>query len=186
MRMARLVTLWCFVASSSFAAEWRLKGHDALLDAGGGHTRGTMLSLFVGVPWFSTYHGPLYSTALAANVGGRFSLPIVTEGFLPMLNDSFGVEFGVDVFLGLPGFSYAVLGAGVQVPAEARWNFHLFPRLEVYAKLGAALEVLFTPVVWLSPIVIANVGAVFKLSEAFYVRAEVGSPAMKVGLGVIF
>ncbi len=171
---------------SPASGDWKIKGQNSLLDTGSGHKRISMLSFFFGIPWYSSYYGPFYSTSFTVNLGGRFYLPIVQEGFLPMLNDSFGVEFGADVFVGLPGFAYSAVGFGFQIPAEVRWNFHLFPKLEVYAKLGAALGVLVTPHVWVTPVVIANVGALFKLSETFYVRAEVGSPALKVGIGFAF
>lgn len=171
---------------SPASGEWSIRGQNSLLDTGSGHTRRSMISVFVGIPWYSSYYGPFYSTSLTFNLGGRFYLPLVKEGFLPMLNDSFGVEFGADLFVGLPGFGYGSVGFGMQIPAEVRWNFHLFPKLEVYAKLGAALGVLFTPVVWVTPILIVNVGALFKLNETFYVRAEVGSPALKVGIGFAF
>lgn len=172
-------------SSSSTSADWSIKGSDGLLDKGTGHVRKPMLSFFVGVPWWGRgYTGPYYST-FTLGFGGRFYLPIVKEGFLPMLNDSFGVEFGVDGAVVFPGYPYNI-GGELQVPAEARWNFHLFPKLDVYAKVGFGVGVLFAYAVYVYPVVVANVGALFKITETISLRAEIGSPALKIGIGFAF
>lgn len=166
------------------SGSWSIRGQNSLLDTGTGHTRKSMVSFFIGVPW-GAYYGAFYASALDFQIGARFYLPLFKEGFLPMLNDSFGVEFGADLIISLPVYPYS-LGFGFVLPAEARWSFHLFPKLEVYAKVGLGLGLLVAPYVYGRPVIIANVGAIFKLNESFYVRAEVGSPAAKIGIGFAF
>lgn len=174
-------------SSSGSGGDWSIKGTDGLLDKGTGHVRKPMLSFFLGVPWWGYGFTPGYSSTFSLGFGGRFYLPLpfTKEGFLPMLNDSFGIEFGVDAAVLFPGFGSSIAGA-IQIPAEARWNFHLFPKLEVYAKVGFALGVLFANAVYVYPVLVANVGALLKLTDAIFLRAEIGSPALKVGIGFAF
>ncbi len=172
-------------SSSSGDEGWAIKGNNGLLDRSTGHVRKMMLSFFLGVPFSYSGYG-LYVSSFSVGLGVRFYIPIVKEGFLPMLNDSFGIEFGADPSIVFGGFGYNT-GFGIAIPVEARWNFHLFPRLEVYAKLGAGIGVLVvSPSVYVGFVPVANVGVLFKLNETLFLRAEVGYPAVKVGLGIAF
>ncbi len=164
-------------------SHWDIKGSGGLLDKGTGHVRAPMLSFFLGVPYGGYYGSTFgYSYGFTLGLGLRFYIPIVKEGFLPMLNDSFGIEFGVDT-----GFVFGnYLGLAIGIPVEARWNFHIFPRLEAYAKLGFGIGVLAIGNVYVYPYPVANVGVLFKLNKVLYLRAEVGYPAVKIGLGLAF
>ena len=158
--------------------QWQIKGTDSLLDKGTGHVRKPMLSFFLGIP----YGGYL---GFGFGFGARFYIPIVKEGFLPMLNDSFGIEFGVDPTI----LFWTTTGVGVAIPVEARWNFHIFPKLEAYAKVGAALAIISFPGInyfSVGGILVANVGVLFRLNSVISLRAEVGYPAIKVGIGIAF
>jgi hypothetical protein len=169
---------------SPTSGDWSIKGQDALFDKSTGHKRSPMLSFFLGVP-FGRGSGGLYVSAFDFGIGARFYIPIVADGFLPMLNDSFGVEFGFDTIIVLPGFGYSTAFA-FGIPVEARWNFHIFPKLEAYAKLGFGLGLFVYNSVYPYPIIVANVGVLFKLTNAISLRAEFGSPAVKVGVGIAF
>lgn len=165
--------------------DWQIKGRNSLLDKGSGHVRHPMLSFFAGVPFGSYGYGG-YISGLSLGLGARFYVPIVKEGFLPMLNDSFGIEFGADAIVVFGAYGY---GSGFEfaIPVEARWNFHIFARLEAYAKVGAGLGLFFIyNGLYARFIPVANVGVIFKVNKVLSLRAEVGYPAVKLGVGLAF
>ncbi len=169
---------------SPASGDWSIRGQNSLLNTGTGHVRKPMLSFFVGVP-FSYYGYGTYVSAFSLGLGARFYIPIVKEGFLPMLNDSFGIEFGVDTIAVFGAYGYGT-GFAFAIPVEARWNFHIFQKLEAYAKVGAGLGFFFGNYLYPYFIPVANVGVLFKLSEVISLRAEVGYPAVKIGIGIAF
>jgi len=172
--------------SSSSGGDWAIRGSEGLLDRGTTHVRHSMLSFFFGFPFGGSYGSYGYYGVFSVGLGARFYIPIVSEGFLPMLNDSFGIEFGADTGFVIGGYGYG-LGFALTMPAvAARWNFHLFSRLEAYAKLGIGVGLFFGSYVVPYPVVIANVGVIFKLNKVVSLRAEIGSPAIKIGIGLAF
>src|SRR5690242_11393234 len=69
---------------------------DGLLDVSG-KTRKQMLSFFAGIPW-GGYLGYGYGYGgFPLDLGARYYIPIVHNGFIPQINDSFGIEFGADL-----------------------------------------------------------------------------------------
>lgn len=180
--MAMVLTATPVLAQSDTPNEstWRRQG--ALLDRSP-QKRSNMISLFVGLPYGYYYYG------FPFGLGGRFLIPLVHDGFIPSINDSFSLEFGLDLS-GASGFGrfYPMLG----IPVEVMWAFHLTQKFAVYAKVGAVLEINFVPyvcvggfacrgVVSASPI--GNLGLMYKFSEKIAFRAEIGYPWIKVGLG---
>lgn len=159
---------------------WRRQG--ALLDRSP-QRRSNVLSLFLGIPY-----GGYYFYGFPFGVGGRFLIPILHDGFIPAINDSFSIEFGADLY-GVAGTRfYPTLG----IPVEVMWGFHFTQKFSAYAKVGAVLEINFVPyacgggilcrgVVSASPI--GNVGLIYKFSEKISFRAEAGYPWIKVGFG---
>lgn len=146
--------------------------------------RSNMFSIFVGLPYGYYYYGFPFS------LSGRFLIPISHDGFIPAVNDSFSIEFGLDLSGAVGGRFYPVLG----IPVEVMWAFHFTRKFAAYAKLGVALEFHFVPyecfggfcgpargVVGVSPI--GNVGLIYKFSEKISFRAEAGYPWIKIGLG---
>ena len=167
---------------SSSGGSSSLNGTDGLFDASN-KTRKSMLSFFVGLP-YGGYSGYGYYGGFPIGLGARFYLPIVPNGFIPSLNDSFGLEFGVDASFYLGGFGGTGIGLGI--PIEARWGFHLIPKLEVYGKVGFALGFFVVPnygvAFW--PYAVAQAGVVYQITETIALRAEVGYPNIKVGIGI--
>jgi hypothetical protein len=171
-------------SSSSNAGGGGLNGTDGLFDASSKSNRKQMLSFFLGLPYGGAYYSGLYGGGFPFGVGARFYLPIVANGFIPSLNDSFGIEFGADAnfyFGGYGGTSY-----GFAIPVEARWNFHLLPKVEAYGKLGFALGFYIPAFGNLSfyPYAIAQVGIMYMITPTIALRAEVGYPHIKVGIGI--
>ncbi len=140
-----------------------------------------MISAFVGVPaWYWGYGGFPFS------IGGRFYQPILHDGLVPSINDSIGLEFGADFI----GIGSRVFGGLIGIPLEALWAFHFTPNLAAYFKLGIALEVRFGSWCWggvcggaVTAGPIAGLGVWYKVSDAIFLRLEVGYPGLKIGLG---
>ena len=149
--------------------------------------RPQMISVFTGIHYghFAGYGFPL-------QLGGRYYIPIVPDGFLPTINDEFGLEFGMDFTFTFVSSFYSnryddsvVLGFGV--PADAVWDFHFSSRFDAYAKLGFVVGSLVSSDYggfWYT--FRSAVGMRLKLNDALYFRAEVGYPSIMAGLGFAF
>ena len=160
---------------------WRRSG--ALLDRSP-QRRSQMLSIFLGLPYGYFYYG------FPFGVSGRYLIPILHDGFLPSVNDSFSIEFGLDLSGAVGTRFYPILG----IPVEVMWQFHFTQKFSAYAKVGVVLEINFVPYVCnvgsvycrggaVSASPIGNLGLMYKFSDKVSFRAEVGYPWVKVGLG---
>lgn len=185
------LTLSSVTATAAFADEDKpapsgsldpsLRGPGSLSDASP-HHRHQMISIFLGLPaGYWGYGGVPFS------VGGRYLQPILHDGFVPSINDSFSLEAGVDLFaLGATRF-----GALLAIPVEAMWGLHFSPKFSGYLKLGAQLELRFLgDWCWngicggfLGVGFIGQLGIMYALTEAITLRVELGYPGLKVGLG---
>jgi hypothetical protein len=154
---------------------------DALLDASKGKHRPMMLSFFLGVayPYYVSWGVP---------IGARFNLPIVHDGFVPQINDSFDIEFGIDVVIAPGAYLYTPIYFVPRV--GPRYTVYLLPKLAVYAKPELGIAIWPTSgctgcqVIW--PHFEFTVGLAYKITDAFYLRAEVSSYAIRGGLGLAF
>jgi hypothetical protein len=189
--------LLCAVALSSllFASEARaeepprgaaadLRGPGSLSD-GSPHTRQRLVSGWLGFPY--SYYG-WGGVGFPLGIGASYFHPLVPDGFVPNLNDSFNLEAGV----------YATFAAGggftawLAVPVTVAWALHFTPQIAGYLKLGAALNFAFG--YWASywaarggsfigGLPIGGVGVMVKLSPSMLLRIEAGYPWFSVGLG---
>lgn len=168
--------------SSSGSVDPSLKGPGSLTDASA-QRRQSMISIFLGFPaGYWGYGGVPFS------VGGRYLQPILHDGFVPTLNDSFSLEAGVDLF----AIGRTVIGFALAIPVEAMWALHFSQRFAGYLKLGVSLELRFGDwcrgnVCWgavgFGADFIGNLGIMFKITDAIVLRVEAGYPGLKVGLG---
>lgn len=170
-------------SGSDSPSESTFRRQGALLDRSPQH-RSNMLSLFLGLPYGYYYYG------FPFGLGGRFLIPLIHDGFIPSVNDSFSIEFGLDLSGAAGNRFYGVLG----IPVEVMWAFHFTQKFNAYVKAGAVLEINFVPyvctanfcgpargVVSASPI--GNIGLMYKFSDKISFRAEAGYPWVKIGLG---
>lgn len=146
------------------------------------HERHSQLSVMLGLA---------YGYGFGFGVGGRYTMPLLKDGFLDPINDSVELELGADyafTTVGAFGFSYSA--HQFDVAAEARWTFHLLPKLDAYAKLGIGPGF---------SVITGNVGTtglggfffyfngatgiLYKLSDTLAFRAEVGSYGLRAGIG---
>lgn len=134
--------------------------------------RAPQLSFWAIAPWEYGLVG--YGGAI------RFAIPIVPQGFIPKLNDSFELELGGDFY-----YSHTYEAPALVVPVEARWTFHVTPRFSAYGKIGAGfrygwehdphyLHMDFAP------------GVIFEPNERIALRAEVGYAGGRLGIGINF
>jgi hypothetical protein len=71
-------------------------------------------------------------------IGGRFSIPVLRNGFIPSINDSVAIGFGIDWLH--TDTCYGDCGAeAFWVPVVMQWNFFLSNRWSVFAEPGIAL-----------------------------------------------
>jgi hypothetical protein len=155
-----------------------VRAQGALLDASTFDTRPMMLSLHVMAPYAHFGFG-----GLPLGVGASFYIPLVNNGFIPPLNEEFGIDFGLDA-VGYFGY-YAPFA--LYVPVCAVWKFHILENLEAYAKLG------FMPRLWFGyatgffyPDVYSAVGIHYMFSKSFGLKAEVGYPGIRAGVVLAF
>jgi len=153
------------------------------------HLRPQLISVLTGFHYgnFSTDGVPFF-------VGARYYHPILHDGFIPKVNDEFGIEGGADlIFNFLDDFHSDVSGDSIQIalgiPVTALWAFHFTPSFDAYAKAGFTFG--FKSKVWDSDNVVwanvvSQVGVRFRLNNALYLRGEVGWPAVAAGLGFAF
>jgi hypothetical protein len=121
-------------------------------------------------------------------IGGRYFHPIVPDGFLPELNDSFEIGGGIDFF---PIVIYWG-GVDVVVPVEARWTFHLMPNLAAYAKVSIGIDLSFGSAYyglghgnldfWNS----AGPGIIYQLSDKMSFQAELTYRGFRGGIAFVF
>jgi hypothetical protein len=147
------------------------------------HTRPMELSFSVGLPFGRFWYG------FGIGVGGRFYFPIVADGFIPSLNDEFGIEGGVDFDLAF-GY-YSGVAPSLGIPVAARWGFHLTDAWTVFAKLGIGIGLTFYPSGYYNPnygavwvLFEGSVGALWKLSDTISLRFDLGYPWAKVGIAI--
>jgi hypothetical protein len=69
--------------------------------------------------------------------GFRFSIPIVSQGFVSAINDNVDISFGADI-LNWPSPDYEV--TGVVVPVMLQWNFYLSRDWSVFGEGGVAFQ----------------------------------------------
>ncbi len=156
------------------SGESAVKKPGGLMDASE-HDRPSMLSFFLEIPYYG------YGFGLGA--GARYTLPLLKSGFISNLNDSIELEFGADGWFSFYGFW--ALG----VPVEGRWTFHITPEFSAYGKVGVGLGVAAVTAVSGSPYFYVypsvNLGVLYKLG-GIYLRGEIGTPALKLGIAIPF
>ncbi len=141
------------------------------------HSRPMLLTVQAVIPYgYFGYGFPI-------GVGGLFYIPLVKDGFIPPLNDEFGIDFGADVIFHL-GWATAVFD--LIIPVSVLWKFHITDTFAAYAKAGIALRIWpgSAHAVW--PDFVGAVGLDWMFSKSIGLRAEVGYPGIKVGLNFAF
>ncbi len=127
-------------------------------------------------------------------LGGRFSIPVVQNGFIPSLNNSIAVSFGVEFlhYAGCYRLSNQACGANyLFFPVAMQWNFFVARQWSVFGEPGFAIFQGFfhecgnTPGCVDAPSLgwrpTLAVGGRYHLSEHVALTARVGYPAITLG-----
>ncbi|HEY6078507.1 MAG TPA: hypothetical protein VIW29_06880 [Polyangiaceae bacterium] len=140
---------------------------------------------------------PGYASGAGFGVGFRGSLPIMRNGFIPKLNNSVAIGFGLD-FARYGAGDYCADGGDLSTcddreradgfnelyfPIVLQWNFFLSRNWSVFGEPGVALtyhahegpnDVAFNPFVFF-------VGGRFHFSDKIMLTMRIGYPAFSVG-----
>ena len=111
-------------------------------------------------------------------VGASLYLPILNNGFIPPVNDEFGLDFGADAFF----FAGAPNGFGLWIPVSVLWTFHFSPSFSAYVKAGVALRFWPGDRYPLYPDFVGALGLSWMFSHSVGLRVEAGYPGLKLGL----
>jgi len=126
-------------------------------------------------------------------LGGRFSIPIVQNGFIPSINNSVAIGFGLDfIHYDACYQGQRVCGANYfWIPIVMQWNFFVHERWSVFGEPGLAIyhgvfpdcagpgcvfptENSLLPALYL--------GARYHMSEGVALTMRIGYPAFSVGV----
>jgi hypothetical protein len=73
----------------------------------------------------------------AVGVGGRFSIPVMRNGFVSEINDSVAIGFGLDVlFYNSCYYSGSCSATYFDFPVVMQWNFFVAKRFSVFGEPG--------------------------------------------------
>ena len=159
--------------------------HDNSIRDSSVHDRPQMVSFFTGFQLNRFNHG------VPLTIGGRYYFPIVPNGFIPKLNDEFGIEGGFDLLFLFDDYDdHTHFGFGV--PVDALWDFHFSRIFDAYVKLGFIFGNVFHAGngnrsydgFWFD--FRPAVGMRLKINDVLYFRAEAGYPFVMAGLGFGF
>ncbi|MDP1824368.1 MAG: hypothetical protein Q8L48_14025 [Archangium sp.] len=174
---ARAALVSVFVLSSVAAAHEDFDHqHDhhsgSLLDSSA-QSRHFLLSVHGVLPYGHFRYG-----GFPIGVGASFYIPILHNGFIPPVNDEFGLDFGADAIFFL-GYRYPV---ALWIPVSVLWTFHFSPAFSAYVKAGVALRIWPGDPLPLYPDFVGAVGLSWMFSSGVGLRVEAGYPGVKLGL----
>ena len=128
-------------------------------------------------------------------VGGRFSIPVVQNGFIPSLNNTIAVSFGVELLHYGGCYRYSTQACGANYlffPIAMQWNFFVARQWSVFGEPGftifqgffdkcpsGALGCVDAPTLGWRPTL--AVGGRYHLSEHVALTARIGYPAFTLG-----
>jgi hypothetical protein len=117
--------------------------------------------------------------------GGRFSIPIVENGFIPSLNNSVAITFGVDaLYFGSCGGPCSAWF--LDFPVALQWNFFVAQHWSVFGEPGLVVGHGFLsgaypfPETWVYPAFFA--GGRYHLSDTVSLTMRVGYPTSSFGV----
>jgi hypothetical protein len=138
---------------------------------------------------FAGYAG--IGTDAGIGVGLRATIPIVKNGFIPTINNTWGIGFGGDIIYfgcgadGCPGFWT------LYFPVVLQWNFYVAPRFSVFGEPGFSIDYAFYGDCMIAnckagnnffPGFIFEVGGRYHINEHLALTARVGYPTITFGV----
>lgn len=146
-------------------------------------TRPQNLSVMAYVPWY-------YGFGIGANV--RYEIPVVPNGFIPTINNSFSIEPSLGLAYASRGYSGVNYSVFDVTPAMyGIWNFYFNPKFSAYGGLGLGFNIgTYTgssytdsaSYFFWDPVV----GLHYSFSPNMALRAEAGAQGLKGGVSFYF
>jgi hypothetical protein len=130
-------------------------------------------------------------------VGARLSLPIVENGFIPKINNSVAISFGLDILRYDGCWYYGSCAATfVESPVTMQWNFYVAQKWSVFGEPGLVLYHGFLSDCptghWCGDAPTATgvvpafyAGGRYAFSETMSLTMRVGYPTISVGLSFL-
>jgi hypothetical protein len=153
----------------------------------GTHDRPIQLSAQLYIPWF-------WGIGIGVKLAGE--IPVVKDGFISSINDSFSIEpafyFAYSNYYGSNFYNDDVNLLQYTIAAAGLWNFHLKPNLTVYAALSLGVVIRdWTNIddrYWNDNKAAAFVelapGVKWKFAEKVALRAELGWYGPRAGIAI--
>jgi hypothetical protein len=197
MRVA-LITLSCFVLVLSVAA--RAQAQSSIRVPGQRPAYSFELEPHA---LLTPFEAPDFPSGDGYGLGVRGTIEIAPDGFIPKLNDSVGIGFGLDWihYDGLGGrgycrhFEYTPQGVPVCVetsthssnylfiPVVMQWNFWLHRQWSVFGEPGLALSHGFGE---FGVVPVFNAGGRFHFNDSVALTARLGYPSFSLGVSFLF
>jgi hypothetical protein len=117
-------------------------------------------------------------------VGGRFTIPIVKNGFVTTINNTVGIGFGVDfTYYGCGALSCKGNAADLlSVPVVMQWNFYVAQRWSVFGEPGLSFNYASALPNSFFPYPVFEVGGRYHLNEHVALTARIGFPYFSFGV----
>lgn len=135
-------------------------------------------------PHFSagTDNGPRFKHDNGFGPGARFSIPIVENGFVPTINNSVAISFGIDWVYRGEGFGGDSVNEFV-LPVTMQWNFWVTDNWSFFGEPGVAIDAFFNRDWRLLPAFYG--GARWNATENVNIVFRLGYPSTSVGVSFL-
>jgi hypothetical protein len=134
--------------------------------------------------------GDVYG-ATTFGLGGRAAIPIVQNGFIPSINNSVAIGFGLDVLFYQSCYYHGSCTAtSLEIPVVLQWNFFVAERWSVFGEPGLYIYHGFLPdcpagiacptATGVLPAIYA--GGRYHISDSVSLTMRIGYPAFSFGV----
>ncbi|MDP2274806.1 MAG: hypothetical protein Q8K32_28950 [Archangium sp.] len=147
--------------------------HEGSLLDSSSQSRHVLLSLHGVLPYGHFRYG-----GFPLGAGASLYIPLLSNGFIPPVNDEFGIDFGADAIF-FTGYRNVF---ALWVPVSVLWTFHFTHNFSAYVKAGVALRFWPGDSLPVYPDFVGAVGLSWMFSHSVGLRAEAGYPGIKLGL----
>ena len=124
-----------FTLAAATLASTNARADDTIKSPGDHPSYGVELEPHLLLGWWDNFY-----PGSAFGIGGRFSIPIVQNGFIPSINNSVAISFGMDWLHfdsncnGLRGYNCSA--NFVYFPVTMQWNFFVAQKWSVFGEPG--------------------------------------------------
>jgi hypothetical protein len=122
--------------------------------------------------------------------GGRFGIPIVTNGFVKKINNAVYINFGADLYFIDSGKNDHAIGLGI--PVTLHWEFYFTPEWSAFGEAGPNFfihPVVFKGDKWKfsgSHWVSVTAGGRYFINNALALTLRIGNPYSSFGVTFLF